>query len=1846
MQGQEILVKDYFAQATPPDLVIGGHAQLGGALVERLADAGNNHHQQVAENTTTQTDQLAQAATDAIGKVESISGTATVQHTDGTTAPLAGGDPVFLNDVVVTGSDGSVGIVFVDGTTFSLSAGARMTMDEMVFDPASGGGNFVTSVLQGTFIFNTGTIAPNGNMEVNTPVGTIGIRGTTVAARIALEGSDTYIILLADEDGHVGRVIIQNAGGIQEINEANAATTLTSFFIAPSQPVIMPGADVIQYFDDVLQQLRAIQGAAPADNQGGATEEEDTSDQALLDQFDPDSLSTAAGGEEAAAGEEGVELEPVDELSALLGFVPDPLQPVSFFSFNLFGNVGLGSVTFGTAGYYGSGITLDYLDPGVSIFNPPNSPYTILSGGPGNDDIDGSPFPGPLIILGNAGDDVLTGSPSDDQIYGLGGNDLLIAGHGGGDDLIDGGDDTDTVRYASTTLGVTVDLELGFASDTTNVNVIGQDNLVDIENVIGGSGNDTLIGDGASNQLDGSLGSDALTGGDGDDTLYGYLADSSADVEGIAVDPNAGKDAEDGDDSLFGGAGNDTLHGGAGNDVAVFTGNAIDYKIELVTGDGGNYVTVTDLRQGGENEGVDTLYDMERLQFADQTALVANLKSADNYAPGTISLTNSSVAEGIAADGGITIGALAVDDGDINETYGFELLNEETRFEIVNGDLRLRSGQQLNFETELAITLSVKVTDSRGLFYTNELQVTITDVNEAPTAPVDTNAAPNVIAENAAAGSIVDITALSTDEDFGEIVSYSLSDDADGRFVINATTGVVAVAQGAQFDFEGDGAYSIEVTATSSGNLTASQTFVIQLSDVQEVIGALSDADTADNLVAENAAVGTAVGLTARATDPDEGDTISYTLSDNAGGRFAIDTATGVVTVAAALDYETAISHDITVLATSSDGSSSSETFTVSIGNFNDNGVVGPVDADNAANAVAENAAIGTVVGLTAAASDADAGAAISYTLSDNAGGRFAIDTVTGVVTVAAALDYETAISHDITVLATSSDGSSNSETFTVAVGDVNDVPVAVDEMAALVIDSLNTVTNGTNLIANDNIGIDTPGVVDGVGLSNGAIVGVDADGTDIYLKADGTAGSINDKIGTLHVNQDGSWSFTQTVGTNMADAQFTYRLTDANGDSDTATFAVDLHDPTPINYNDLTSTQAVDQQNNIMIILDCSGSMDSSVGGTTRFQLAKDALANMLAQYDQAGDVNVIVVGFSSSSTAMTSWNDVAAALDFINNLDASGGTNYAGGITAATNILNSANLQDQLLNGPTTVYFLSDGEPTSGTSLVSNDTVRNAWDSALINHADRVVAVAMGSDILVTDQDLATVANPNGGGSPANSVIQVNNLSDLSAVLATTRGSASGNVLNGTLTAGNGDGGVAGVTPDKGGDPLTRLASFNYVDPVQGNGTNSLAISWNGVAAVVTGAATGQIISNAGGVVTFATNFGVMTFFFVDSGPRLAGDFTFSAVASTNAEVETFQYTTVDGDGDLDHDGGANLVITVAPDFSLKIVPVETNFQPGSLSAPQTGNGSNNTLSGDAGNNRLDGAGGIDTINGNDGNDWLVGGTGDDALNGGSGNDYLDGGAGNDSMAGGAGNDAYVVNSATDTVSEDAGGGTDTVFASVTYSITDIDVEDLVLTGSANINGTGNDADNHIYGNAGSNTLSAGDGDDYVAGGAGNDTLAGGTGNDFLTGGAGVDTMTGGTGNDVFQNQTVSDNYSVGTNQAVSGINPALYDRITDFDAATDKIVFSALYDGAAGWDAGHLFVEGVDFSTLATGYDGTNATGSAYASGQASLILDSNNNLIYDSNGAAAGYTIVAQIEPASGSPDVTANNVLAA
>ncbi|MBF8672683.1 calcium-binding protein, partial [Pseudomonas putida] len=152
-------------------------------------------------------------------------------------------------------------------------------------------------------------------------------------------------------------------------------------------------------------------------------------------------------------------------------------------------------------------------------------------------------------------------------------------------------------------------------------------------------------------------------------------------------------------------------------------------------------------------------------------------------------------------------------------------------------------------------------------------------------------------------------------------------------------------------------------------------------------------------------------------------------------------------------------------------------------------------------------------------------------------------------------------------------------------------------------------------------------------------------------------------------------------------------------------------------------------------------------------------------------------------------------------------------------------------------------------------------------------------------------------------------------------------------------------------------------------------------------------------------------------------------------------------------------------------------------------TGNTLANTLIGNSGNNQLDGGDGADILQGGAGNDTMLGGAGNDSLSGGDGNDLLDGGAGTDSLAGGAGDDLYLVAQAGDSVSESAGEGTDTVRASIAYTL-GTNLENLELTGTANLAGTGNDLDNRLTGNSGRNILNGGLGNDWLAGRQGNDT------------------------------------------------------------------------------------------------------------------------------------------------------------
>lgn len=178
---------------------------------------------------------------------------------------------------------------------------------------------------------------------------------------------------------------------------------------------------------------------------------------------------------------------------------------------------------------------------------------------------------------------------------------------------------------------------------------------------------------------------------------------------------------------------------------------------------------------------------------------------------------------------------------------------------------------------------------------------------------------------------------------------------------------------------------------------------------------------------------------------------------------------------------------------------------------------------------------------------------------------------------------------------------------------------------------------------------------------------------------------------------------------------------------------------------------------------------------------------------------------------------------------------------------------------------------------------------------------------------------------------------------------------------------------------------------------------------------------------------------------------------------------------------------------------------------------------------------------------------------ITGAAGNDTLDGGLGADSLVGGSGNDTYVVQDAADLVVEVDGAGTDTVSASLSYTLGEF-VENLTLTGNGIINGTGNALANTIIGNAAANVLSGAAGIDALNGGAGNDTLDGGadndslnggTGNDRLTGGLGADSLTGGTGNDVFVFSAINQ----------SGTTVPTRDLITDFARGQDLIDVSGI-------------------------------------------------------------------------------------
>ncbi len=146
-------------------------------------------------------------APETLGRVEIIKGDVSAIR-NGQVVVLHVGDLLYKGDAVQTGEGSSVSLTFLDGTAFSLDANARMVLNDMVYDPKSSDNSSLLTLVQGSIGFIAGNVAHTGEMKVDTPVATLGIRGTAVHVEIEANNGRTHFSVMREHDGRVGRYVL------------------------------------------------------------------------------------------------------------------------------------------------------------------------------------------------------------------------------------------------------------------------------------------------------------------------------------------------------------------------------------------------------------------------------------------------------------------------------------------------------------------------------------------------------------------------------------------------------------------------------------------------------------------------------------------------------------------------------------------------------------------------------------------------------------------------------------------------------------------------------------------------------------------------------------------------------------------------------------------------------------------------------------------------------------------------------------------------------------------------------------------------------------------------------------------------------------------------------------------------------------------------------------------------------------------------------------------------------------------------------------------------------------------------------------------------------------------------------------------------------------------------------------------------------------------------------------------------------------------------------------------------------------------------------------------------------
>ncbi|MEZ0262025.1 MAG: RTX toxin, partial [Alphaproteobacteria bacterium] len=1289
---------------------------------------------------------------------------------------------------------------------------------------------------------------------------------------------------------------------------------------------------------------------------------------------------------------------------------------------------------------------------------------------------------GTLVIngTGNALDNVITGNTKNNILTGLGGNDTLIGGAGidnmaggQGDDTYSvdiitdivtelSGEGTDTILSTVTyTLGV--NLENLTLSGTSSINATG--NALD----------NTIIGNGANNIIDGGAGADTMTGGQGNDT---YTVDNLGDtiveqasqggdtvrssitytlgvnLENLVLTGAAAINATGNavNNTLTGNTANNTLDGGAGNDTMIGG-----------LGDDSYYVdSVTDVITEKTGEGFDTIYSSIAYTLA------ANVESLVLIGAGALTITGNSANNTLTGNAGNnTINGLGGNDTMIGG------LGDDTYIVDTALDVVIENAGEGTDTVQSAVTYTLGA-EVENLTLTGSAAINGTG-----------NALDNSITGNSGANTL----------DGGAGADTLSGGGGNDTYILDNAGDTIVEALGAGTD-----TVQTSATYTLGANLEN-----LVLTGVAAVDGT---GNTLNNSITGNAAANT---LDGGAGD----DTLIGGLGND---TYIVDSSLDVITENSGEGTDTVQSNASYTLGANLENLVLTGTALAGTGNTLANTITGNAEANTLNGGAGADTMTGGLGDDLYIADSAD-------TIVEAAGEG--TDTVQSAEDFTLAAEIETLVltgTGDIdgtgNALANTITGNSGNNTLSGAAGAdtldgsagndtyiVDNAADTVVEAAAMGTDSVQssiTYTLGANV---ENLTLTLAAAIDGTGntLDNSITGNTNNNTLDGGAGNDTMAGGLGDDTYIVDATGDAIVE-AAGAGTDTVQTSASYTL-GANLENLVLTGAAAINGTGNSLVNTITGNAGANT-------LDGGGGIDTMIGGLDDDTYIVDNIADVTTEAAGEGTDNV-----QSSVTYTLGAN--------VENITLTGvAVIHATGNTLANNL--TGNVSANTLDGGAGVDTMSGG--------LGNDTyiVDNAGDLV-------IEAAAAGTDTVQSSLASYTLA------------ANVENLV-LTATAVAGTGNSDNNTLTGNALANTLDGGTGADTMTGGGGNDTYIVdnTLDTVVELAGGGTDTVQASvtytlgaeveiltltgigaingtGNALANIITGNTAANMLDGGGGIDTMVGGLGDDTYV-VDN----ISDITTENAGEGSDTVETSLTYTI----------GAN---------------IENLTLTGASAINGTGNAADNVITGNSNANTLDG------------------------------------GVGADILAGGTGNDTYMIDNAGDSIQENAGEGTDTAQSIVTYTI-GAEVENLVLTGVAAINGTGNASDNVITGNGAANTLQGGAGSDTLQGGLGNDTYIiddlfdavvelagggtdtaqsdityvltaevenlvltgtgaiGGTGNtlantitgniaaNMLDGGAGVDTMVGGLGDDTYVVDSISDVTTENVGEGVDTVETAL--------------------------------------------------------------------------------------------------------